>query len=151
MNQNKTNDFLQMFRGRFIGMRTWAHLDALWDVVRREAGGGWYVYAVDQGTPTAPMAENDFLDTIAAVDTRLHDQCRHNTCGFVYVDDPVAPAFIKVFEPRKFGGCCHGTGPAIPSWIFSKLPPVDLLEAFAVRPTPGAGWRKALFSSISPD
>ncbi|MFN3077335.1 MAG: hypothetical protein ABT940_10725, partial [Alphaproteobacteria bacterium] len=75
---------------------------------------------------------------------RLRDDHRQDYCGFVYADDPGVPSFIKVFEPRKFSGCGHGTGPAIPGWILSKLPPCDLVAALAPPEVPPPWWRRAL-------
>lgn len=144
MTLTDANDFLTAAWGRFVGVRTWEQLDAVWAAVRADAGGGWYLYTLERPPPITPAAAGEVESFVADVDSRLRSGHRVDYCGFVYVDAPAAPTFIKVFEPKKFGGCGHGTGKALPGWILSKLPPADLPASLAVEPGPRPWWKKAL-------
>ena len=130
--------FLDAFFGRFYGVRTWFQLDALWDAARRDADGGWFVYTLDRGPPTAQSGADDVTAFIAEVDAHLHKERASDSCGFVYADDLAAPGFIKVFEPKKFSGCGLGSAVALPSWILCKSLPIDLIAAT----TPAKSWWK---------
>ncbi|MEO5374085.1 MAG: hypothetical protein H7840_07360 [Alphaproteobacteria bacterium] len=135
------NPFLTAVWGRFLGVRTWEQLDALWDVVRADAECGWYLYALDQPPPASPSVADAVRAFVAHIDACLHHEHRAAYCGFVYVDDPARPSFIKAFEPRRFSGCGHGTGKALPSWILCKLPPVDLPASIAPAKPPTPWWK----------
>jgi hypothetical protein len=122
--------FLSAFRGSFTSALRWHHLDALWDVLRADAHGGWYVYAVGEPPPDAPASGEQvrrFIDEIDALLRREHDE---DYCGIVYADDRERPTFVKIYDPNNLGVVCgFSDNPPLPGWTMSKLRPVDLPAA----------------------
>jgi hypothetical protein len=122
--------FLRAFRGSFTSALRWHHLDALWQVLRADADGGWYLYAVGEPPPHAPASAEQvrrFVDEIDALLRREHDE---DYCGIVYADDLQAPSFIKIYDPNNLGVVCgFSDNPPLPGWVMSKLAPVDLPAA----------------------
>ncbi|MFA5530748.1 MAG: hypothetical protein WDA11_08780 [Thiohalomonadaceae bacterium] len=126
-----TLPFLDAFRGKFKNMLRWEQLEALWNTVRKQAAGQWYVYAVGEAVPAAPVDNvrlETFLTEVHALLRREHDE---DYCGIVYVDDPARPRFIKIYDPNNLGSVC-GSGsqpPPLPGWILCTMPPEDLQAA----------------------
>lgn len=143
MSTHEANPFLFAFHGRLLGIRSWADLDRLWAAVRRDAQAGWHLYTLEQGPPAGPSASEEVEAFITNVDARLRREHRADYCGFVYADSPDSPTFIKAYEPSKYSGCGHGPGPALPGWILSKAPPVDIV-AILMPAAPRPWWRRAL-------
>ena len=146
MNSPQT-DFRQQFRGTFHGILRWEQLDALWDRLRADAAGGWYLYAVGEPPPEDVAAEAVIRRFIEEVDELLRREHEEDYCGIVYADDPSEPSFVKIFDPNNLGvSCGYSDNPPLPGWILSKLPPVDLQ---APMPQPGnrRRWWQRLFST----
>jgi len=122
--------FLRAFRGSFTSALRWHQLDALWEVLRADANGGWYLYAVGEPPPEAPadaVQVRRFIEEIDALLRREHDE---DYCGIVYADDRERPAFVKIYDPNNLGVVCgFSDSPPLPGWIMSKLRPVDLPAA----------------------
>ncbi|HYQ72454.1 MAG TPA: hypothetical protein VET88_11080 [Gammaproteobacteria bacterium] len=127
-------------------MLRWEQLDALWEVLARDAGGGWYIYAVGEPPPVRPASSavlQRFLTEIGELLRREHDE---PYCGIVYTDSMTAPAFVKIFDPNNLGvSCGYSDDPPLPGWILSKLPPVDL-EAPSLLPGNRRRWWRRLFA-----
>ena len=51
-----SNPYLETFKGRFAGIMRWPQLDALWATLRRDAADDWYIYAVGEAPPAAPVS-----------------------------------------------------------------------------------------------
>ncbi|MHB8742493.1 MAG: hypothetical protein ACYC9L_05145 [Sulfuricaulis sp.] len=121
------NPFHAAFRGQFTGVLSWQDLDALWVLVRDNAGAGWYVYAVGEAAPDRPSTAeqvDNFLDEIDALLRREHQE---DYCGIVYTDSKTAPSMVKIFDPNNLGvQCGFSDNPPLPGWIMSRLPPVTL-------------------------
>ncbi len=141
------DDFLTAFRGSFSGVLRWPQLDALWEVLKRDAGGGWYLYAIGEPPPVAPVAAGELQRFIDEVDVLLRREHGEDYCGIVYADDLNAPGFVKIFDPNNLGvSCGYSDNPPLPGWILSKLPPVDL-QAPAPLPGNRRRWWRRLFAS----
>jgi hypothetical protein len=143
--EDAADAFLRAVRGSFTSALRWHHLDTLWDLLRADADGGWYLYAVGEPPPAAPAAAEHvarFIDEIDALLRREHDE---DYCGIVYADDPAAPRFVKIYDPNNLGVVCgFSDNPPLPGWIMSKLAPVDLPAA---QPAPKGRrrWWRRLF------
>ena len=140
-------EFRDSFKGTFYGILRWDQLDSLWERVREDAGGGWYMYAVGESPPVEVAAAGEILRFVEEVDVLLRKEHGEDYCGVVYADDPARPGFIKIFDPNNLGvSCGYSDNPPLPGWILSKLQPVDLQV-----PMPQHGnrrrWWKRLFSS----
>jgi hypothetical protein len=137
--------FLSAFRGSFTSALRWPQLDALWQRLRADAGGGWYLYAVGEPPPAEPAgveSVNRFIDEMDALLRAEHDE---DYCGIVYSDDPAAPGFVKIYDPNNLGVVCgFSDNPPLPGWVMSKLRPVDLPAA---QPAPKGRrrWWRRLF------
>ena len=145
MGEQQTDPFRDAFRGRFENVLRWEQLDALWEVLRADAGNGWYLYAVGEQPPLQPVAAETlqtFLTEIAGLLRREHAE---DYCGIVYADSFAAPRLVKIFDPHNLGvSCGFSDHPPLPGWVLSKLPPVDL-EAPAPLPGNRRRWWQRLF------
>lgn len=148
MKEIPTEDpFRVAFKGRFENILRWEQLDALWEVLANDAGGGWYIYAVGEQPPSQPVAGELLLKFLAEIGALLRREHDESYCGIVYTDSTTAPAFVKIFDPNNLGvSCGYSDNPPLPGWILSRLPPVDLK---APAPVPGnrRRWWQGLFSS----
>ena len=147
MKEPDTDPFRAAFVGRFESVLRWEQLDAFWDIMRRDAEGGWYIYAVGE-PPPAQVASGEllktFLSEVAQLLRREHDE---DFCGIVYADSLEAPRFVKIFDPHNLGvSCGFSDNPPLPGWILSKLPPVDLGSA-ALLPGNRRRWWQRLLGS----
>lgn len=141
------NPFQTAFKGRFENILRWEQLDVFWDVMRADAGGDWYLYAVGEPPPQQPATAAQLMTFIDEVDVLLRREHDEDYCGVVFADSTEAPAFVKIFDPNNLGvSCGFSENPPLPGWILSKLPPVDL-QAAAVLPGNRRRWWRRLFSS----
>jgi len=144
---NEQIDFREAFKGSFSGVLRWEQLDELWQRLRDDAAGDWYLYAVGEVPPTDTVSKYDVIQFIEQVDDLLRREHDEQYCGIVYADDVNAPSFVKIFDPNNLGvSCGYSDSPPLPGWILSKLPPVDLQ---APMPQPGnrRRWWQRLFAS----
>jgi hypothetical protein len=140
-------DFRAAFKGSFTGVLRWEQLDELWQRLRDDAAGDWYIYAVGEVPPRETVSETELLRFIEEIDALLRKEHDEDYCGIVYVDDKSAPSFVKIFDPHNLGvSCGYSDNPPLPGWILSKLPPADLQ---APMPQPGnrRRWWQRLFAS----
>lgn len=138
--------FLQAFKGRFTNMLRWEQLDAFWDTLRGRADRGWYIYAVGERPPEAPVDATDLGRFIDEIDVLLRREHQERYCGIVYVDEPAEPRFIKIYDPNNLGSVCGSSGapPPLPGWILSRLRPVDL-EVALPPPNNRRRWWRSVF------
>ncbi|MEJ2590933.1 MAG: hypothetical protein P8178_05965 [Candidatus Thiodiazotropha sp.] len=137
-------DYMQAFRGSFTSALRWHHLDALWQVLRQDAGAGWYIYAVGEAPPTAAADARMMLTFIDEIDKLLRREHQENYCGIVYADDLQQPTFVKIYDPNNLGvSCGYSDNPPLPGWVLSRIPPVDLPAT--VVPKNRKRWWQALF------
>ena len=71
MNNDTDNRFVQAFRGRFHNMLRWEQLEHLWEILRSDAEGGWYLYAIGEAPPENRVGGEDLLHFIEQVDELL--------------------------------------------------------------------------------
>jgi hypothetical protein len=144
--ENPSSSFLTAFRGHFWGVRHWHQLDELWEQLIKTPQDAWYVYAVGDTPPITPIQSIQLakvLNELNALLKRDHDE---DYCGIVYVDSLKEPSFIKVFDPNNLGSVCGSSrNPPLPSWIISKIPPINLPEAMP-QPTNRRHWWQKLFA-----
>jgi hypothetical protein len=143
---NEQEAYLEAFRGSFTSALRWPQLDALWERLRRDAAGGWYVYAVGEAPPTQTLSAADFNRFITEIDNLLRTEHDEKYCGIVYADDLQAPSFVKIYDPNNLGvSCGFSDNPPLPGWVLSKLPPADLPATQQI-PKNRKRWWRALFS-----
>lgn len=139
------SDFLQKFSGYLSGVMKWDDLRDLWRIIR-EQKASWYVYAVGEAVPQAPVEASQleqFIDSMDELLRREHDQ---DYCGIVYVDNAQTPAFVKIYDPNNLGVVCgYSENPPLPGWVMSQLPPEDLEQAFPP-PASRRRWWQKIFS-----
>jgi hypothetical protein len=142
----QAEEYAEKFKGRFVGILRWKQLDELWATLNRDAGKGWHIYAVGEEPPSNTVTAEEMQTFIEKVDHLLREEHEEDYCGIVYADDPQAPSFVKIFDPNNLGvSCGFSDNPPLPGWVLSKIPPIDLPEAF---PPPGnrRRWWQKLFS-----
>ena len=146
MQEEYTEDpFRIAFRGRFENVLRWEQLDALWELLAKDAGGGWHIYAVGEQPPALPSSSELLQKFLVEISELLRREHVETYCGIVYTDSTTAPEFVKIFDPHNLGvSCGYSDDPPLPGWILSKLPPVDLK---APAPIPGnrRRWWRRLF------
>ncbi|WP_177420551.1 hypothetical protein [endosymbiont of Lamellibrachia barhami] len=142
---NEENDYLRAFRGSFTSALRWHHLDSLWEVLRMDAGGGWYIYAVGEQPPSGVVDADGFNHFISEIDELLRKEHDEDYCGIVYADDLTAPSFVKIYDPNNLGvSCGYSDNPPLPGWVMSKTQPVDL-PSTQVLPGNRKRWWRNLF------
>ncbi len=139
------NEFMSAFKGSFIAALRWHQLDALWAVLRREAGNDWFIYAVDEPPPETAATAEELQRFLDEMDRFLRREHAEDYCGIVYADNLERPAFIKIYDPHNLGvSCGFSNNPPLPGWVLSKLPPCDL-TATRVLPNNRRRWWRQLF------
>lgn len=137
--------YLEAFRGSFTSALRWHQLDALWERLRNDAAGNWYIYALGEAPPTDVVSEAEFNVFITEVDQLLRREHDEKYCGIVYADDLNEPTFVKIYDPNNLGvSCGYSDNPPLPGWTLSKLPPVDLSSTQPLAKNRKRWWR-ALF------
>ena len=147
MNENLSDAeaYLQAFRGSFTSALRWHHLDALWERLRVDADGHWYIYAVGEPPPEVSVNAADFNHFITEIDRLLRAEHDEAFCGIVYADDLQSPGFVKIYDPHNLGvSCGFSDNPPLPGWILSKLRPIDLTTSQAI-PKNRKRWWQTLF------
>ena len=143
--------FYKAYRGRFVGLRTWDDLDNFWQVLKQYANQNWYIYAIGETVPDAPVCSEQLQVFIHEINTLLHQEHQEDYCGIVYVDDKVEPSFIKIYDPNNLGvSCGFSENPPLPGWILSKLAPLKLTQSTFVSqnvPQNRKRWWRNLFPS----
>lgn len=135
MNEQLEDGFRQAFKGRFESVLRWEQLDIFWDVMRHDAAGDWYIYAVGELPPQHPASADLLRTFLSEIECLLRKEHDEDFCGVVYADSMQAPQFVKIFDPNNLGvSCGFSDNPPLPGWILSKLPPADL---DAIVPFPG--------------
>ena len=121
------NEFVEAFRGRFVGIIEWNQLDDFWSTLNNQADKGWYIYAIGEAVPTDTSSVEESRKFISEIDTLLRKEHEEDYCGIVYTDDKSDPRFIKIFDPNNLGVVCgFSDNPPLPGWIMSTIPPADL-------------------------
>ena len=146
MENESTSLFLNAYRGSFTSMMRWPHLDDFWDLLNNQADDNWYIYAVGELPPSAPVTKNKLISFIKEIDILLHKDHTEDYCGIVYADDKQHPSFIKIYDPNNLGvSCGFSDNPPLPGWILSKIQPIEL-ELALNPPNNRRRWWKRLFN-----
>ena len=141
------DDFKTRFKGSFTSALRWHNLDALWEVVKADADGGWFLYAIGQTVPQSPSSAEEVNAMVTELDALLRAEHNEDYCGIVYADDLNAPSMIKIYDPNNLGVVCgFSDNPPLPGWVMSKIQPDDL-EADRVIPGNRKRWWNKLFST----
>jgi len=125
----KTPDdpFLTAFRGSFTSLMQWPQLDAFWEIMRKRAEAGWYVYCIGEPVPTEPLTAEQVKAFIREIDVVLRHDHDEDYCGIVYTDSKTEPTFVKIFDPNNLGVSCGSSkNPPLPGWTMTLLPPATL-------------------------
>ena len=143
------NDFLQAFRGRFIGIMEWEDLDQFWRALEQHADKGWYIYAIGEAVPDSTVNADELKRFVKEIDELLHKEHEEEYCGIVYADNKTNPEFIKIFDPNNLGVVCgFSDNPPLPGWILSLIPPVDLKDT-SILPGNRRRWWQRLWKQAS--
>lgn len=143
------NEFLQAFRGHFIGIMEWNQLDEFWRNLKDHASEGWYIYALGEDVPSAPCNSSQLVDFTREIDALLHKEHQEDYCGVVYTDSRKDPSFIKIFDPNNLGVVCgFSDSPPLPGWVMSKIPPVEL-NANSFLPANRHRWWQSIWKKAS--
>jgi hypothetical protein len=138
--------FYQAFRGNFSSLLSWQQLDEFWDVMRRKADAGWYLYAIGTPVPAQPSTPEAVVKFLTEVNALLRAEHREDYCGIVYTDNRENPTMVKIFDPNHLGvSCGSSANPPLPGWVLSLIPPQPLESK---RPLPAARlrWWQALWT-----
>ena len=137
--------YLEAFKGGFIGIMRWPQLDELWHKLRLDAAGNWYVYAIGEPPPQAPVYSSQFEQFLREIDKLLRNEHEEDYCGIVYTDNRDNPKFVKIYDPNNLGVVCGSSdNPPLPGWTLSKLKPVNLPEAFLPPAARRRWWRRLI-------
>lgn len=124
------SEFFRRFEGGSTGILHWSALDELFDRLRAQADASWYVYAVGETPPVAPVDAAHLDHFLTEIGRLLRAEHAHDYCGVVYVDSPERPHLVKIFDPNNLGSSCGSSGlRVLPGWVLSLDPPVNLENA----------------------
>lgn len=145
MTEPPADPFRSAFKGRFENVLRWEQLDALWALLRNDAGGGWHIYALGE-TPPQQTADAELLNNfVTEIDQLLRKEHDEDYCGVVFTDSMETPRFVKIFDPNHLGvSCGFSDNPPLPGWILSKLPPVDLEAPVSLPGNRRRWWQRLL-------
>ena len=139
--------YMEAFRGSFLSMLRWHHLDDLWGRLREHASNDWFIYAIGEAPPELCSSHEQLLDFIDQIDALLRSEHDEDYCGIVYADNPAEPTFIKIYDPNNLGvSCGYSNNPPLPGWVLSKIKPCDL-ESAQVLPGNRRRWWRRLFGA----
>ena len=125
-----TDDYIQAFRGNFTSVMRWHQLDDFWETLKQQLDDSWYVYAVGEEPPVAPVSKDILLRFIDEIDVLLRKEHDEDYCGIIYIDNKETPSYIKIFDPNNLGvSCGFSEKPPLPGWILSRIQPIELEEA----------------------
>jgi hypothetical protein len=145
MPEQPADPFRSAFKGRFENVLRWEQLDVLWSVLRNDANGGWYIYAVGEPPPQQSVSAASLETFLTGIDQLLRREHTEDYCGVVFTDSMEAPRFVKIFDPHNLGvSCGFSEHPPLPGWILSKLPPVDLKAPASLPGNRRRWWRRFL-------
>jgi len=145
MTELPADSFRLAFRGRFENVLRWEQLDTLWKVLRKDADGGWHIYAVGEPPPQQSVNAVSLENFLTEIDQLLRMEHAEDYCGVVFADSMEAPRFVKIFDPNNLGvSCGFSDHPPLPGWILSKLPPVDLKAPLSRPGNRRRWWRRLL-------
>ena len=68
---SESDTFHKASRGNFSSLLRRQQLDEFWNVVRRNAGAGWYLYAIGAPVPVHQSSTEEVVRFIAGVDKLL--------------------------------------------------------------------------------
>ena len=135
--------YMQAYNGRLVALRQWSDLEDFWKVLLSDKDAGWYVYAVGEPPPQAPLDHEQLEKVVREIDTLLHRDHDETYCGIVYVDDRAEPTFVKIYDPNNLGSSCGSSGLTIlPGWTISRDKPEDLKMAFPLPANRRRWWQK---------
>jgi len=147
MNEQVADPFRLAFKGRFESVLRWEQLDAFWEVLRQDAAGDWYIYAVGETPPPQPSSAELVCTFLSEIEQLLRKEHDEDYCGVVYADSMESPHLVKIFDPNNLGvSCGFSDNPPLPGWVLSKLPPVDL-NAPVLLPGNRRRWWQRLISN----
>lgn len=139
-----SEDFATRMTGMFQGVLKWTDLDVVWQNVRANPEG-WYVSLIGEEPSQTPVTADALDKFVAEVDALLRREHDFNYCGIVYVDDPAAPTFVKIYDPHNTGSSCGSGGtPIPPRWVLSRIQPTQIVD-HAPMPHSRKRWWQSLF------
>ncbi|MEE8388718.1 MAG: hypothetical protein V3R65_09095 [Acidiferrobacterales bacterium] len=143
------NEFLQGFRGPFIGIMEWKLLDEFWRNLEDHDSENWYIYAIGEAVPSAPVEPSQVAIFTRKIDALIRHEHPEDYCGIVYTDSKTDPSFIKIYDPNNLGVVCgFSNSPPLPGWVMSKIPPVEL-NANSVLPANRRHWWQHIWKKAS--
>jgi len=141
--QQRSEDYIQAFRGRFSSVLRWEQLDDFWNTLKSQADDHWYIYAVGEAAPSSTSSADQLISFIDQVDVLLRAEHEEDYCAIVYADDHDTPSFIKIFDPNNLGvSCGFSENPPLPGWVLSKIRPIDLENALRPANNRRRWWQK---------
>jgi len=147
MEYQEPDPFVTAFRGRFQNVLRWKQLDQLWEVLRNDAGNGWYIYAIGEQPPVEPVSAELLRTFLSEIGLLLRKEHTEDYCGIVYTDSLESPAFVKIFDPNNLGvSCGFSDNPPLPGWILSRLPPAEMNTATVLPGNRKRWWQRLLGS-----
>jgi len=140
-----SDEYLSAFNGSFTSALRWHQFDALWEAVRKQNDGEWFVYAVGEVPPASAASTDKFDHFLSEIGQLLREEHDEEYCGIVYADSPHTPAFIKIYDPNNLGvSCGFSDSPPLPGWVLSRIPPVDLPQTIQ-QPNKRRHWWQKIF------
>lgn len=107
---------------------SWDDCHNFFDLLRLKSDK-WYLYDIDNITPTTQLTSADFIIQIDNIQDIIKSNHTERYCGIVYTNDLKYPAMIKIFHPNNLGKSCGSSeNPPLARWYISKLKPTKITQ-----------------------
>ena len=142
-------NYLQAFRGHFIGIMQWDQLDIFWQTLENKADAGWYIYTIGEQPPSVVCNAASVVEFVREVDALIRMKHHEEYCGIVYTDNKSDPELVKIYNPGNLGVVCgFSDHPPLPGWVMSIIPPVEL-NANSFLPANRQRWWQRIWKKAS--
>lgn len=140
------SSYQQTFNGLFTSLLQWDDLAHFWEQLKQGRTEAWYIYAIGEEPPTAPVRAVEFTAFIDKIDELLRREHDERICGIVYSNDATSPTMVKIYDPNNLGlSCGSSETPPLPGWVLSREQPINL-EPTQTLPNNRRRWWRNLFS-----
>lgn len=131
---NATQIFIDKFHKRYIGIMQWDDFEGFWQGLKNQTQD-WFLY--DTNTPPPRKISENIKQTLDNIHKIIKEEHQERYCGLIFTDDLKTPTLVKIFHPNNLGKSCGSSEyPALPRWILSKIPPIDIIKEFGTPPEP---------------
>jgi TusA-related sulfurtransferase len=121
------NVFAEQANGNLTGLLSWDEFDEVCERIKHDTRTDWFVYNLDEQPPLHTTTDDERLQFITSLNTKIHTQYAREHCGIAFTDSVSEPGILKIFNPKLLKSICnvYGNSP-VHGWVISREQPIDL-------------------------